>query len=214
MSIRFASYTLRTLDVPAASAFYDAVLGHHGDVVYPLHEQAVARGARPHWLAHVTTPEPDSLGAAWLAEGAQQLGPRPGGGLVMREPAGALLALGPVATPSIAGVVWHVLRTDDAGAVDRYARLFGWVPGPSMDVGSTGYRTLAYGPGEPAMGAVGALEPGVHPQWLCFFGVASLDRAFETALAHGATGMRGELPDGRRFAVCDDPQGAAFGMME
>jgi catechol 2,3-dioxygenase-like lactoylglutathione lyase family enzyme len=47
---RFFYYALRTSDVARARAFYTAVLGNDDAEIFELHEQAVARGARPHWL--------------------------------------------------------------------------------------------------------------------------------------------------------------------
>jgi predicted enzyme related to lactoylglutathione lyase len=111
-------------------------------------------------------------------------------------------------------VVFHVLRTRDAdAAAARYTAACGWAfeaPGPD------GYRTFAWRAGGVAVGALAGVEhePHVHPQWLYFFGVASVDAAAATARARGATLLPlGEL-GGRRFVVGDDPQGAAFGLME
>src|SRR5262245_17604121 len=57
----FVRYVLRTLDVEAARAFYRDVVGldfsappdKSGLEVFPLHEQARARGAPPHWLGQL-----------------------------------------------------------------------------------------------------------------------------------------------------------------
>jgi predicted enzyme related to lactoylglutathione lyase len=209
-----SSYVLRTLDPAAATAFYDAVLGHHGDAVYPLHEQARARGARPHWLGCVDTAEPEAAAASLLAHGGERLGPRPGGGVVLRDPGGAVLAVGPVAEPSVAGVVWRILRARDA-AREAYARAFGWALGEPVELDQGVFRPFAWRQGAPSVGAVGGVSPEVHPQWLYFFGVSSLDAAVEAARARGATLLPIVAPPGgRRFVVGDDPQGAAFGLME
>jgi predicted enzyme related to lactoylglutathione lyase len=165
-----SSVLLRTTDAPAATAFYEAVLGHHGDAVYPLHENARARGARPHWIGRVDTDDPETLGGRLLADGGERLGPLPGGGYILRDPGGALLGIGAEPTPSAAGVVFHVLRTRDAdAAAARYTAACGWAfeaPGPD------GYRTFAWRAGGVAVGALAGVEhePHVHPQWLYFFG--------------------------------------------
>ncbi len=211
----FSSYVLRTTDPDAAAAFYDVVLGHHGDAVYPLHENALARGARPHWLGCVGTGQHEAYLEGLVAGGGERLGPRPGGGVALRDAGGALLALGLDAEPSVAGDVWHVLRTRDHKlAAETYARLFGWALGERVELGP-GYRTFAWRPGAPSVGAVGALEDGVHPQWLLFFGVASIEAAVAAARYGGGTALPiHRLPDGRRCAVAEDPQGAAFGLVE
>ena len=213
----FARYALRTTDATAAATFYDAVLGHRGDAIFPLHEQALARGARPHWLGHVDAPDAEAAATTLLARGAQRLGPGPGGTVVLREPGGALLALGGVTGPSTAGVAWHVLRTPDAeAAAAMYADLFGWSLRDAVDLGATGrFRLFAWGDGESPTGAIGGITPGVHPQWLFFFHVASVARAMEQVTAKGgAVASTNALPDGRSAAVCDDPQGAAFGLID
>lgn len=213
---RFSRYVLRTTDVPAARAFYQRVLGHEGDEISPLHEQALARGARPHWLGQIDVSDPEAAAAPLLAAGAQQLGKGPGGAVVLRDPGGALVALGGVSAPSRAGVVWHVLRSHGAERLtSQYAALFGWTLGEPLDVGGERFHALAWKQGERPAGAVGEITEGVHSQWLYFFGVESLDTAVARVRELGGLVVGpSSFPDGSRFAACDDPQGAAFGLME
>jgi len=120
---RFFHYTLRTTDVAAARAFYSAVLGDTGAEMVPLHEQALARGARPHWLGFLEVAEVDLASSKFVARGAVPLGPKwlnPRGleASVMRDPGGAVVALGkPAAADGAEGpcpkVAWHVLNTAD-----------------------------------------------------------------------------------------------------
>src|SRR4051812_15951419 len=109
---RFFQYTLRTNDVAAAQAFYDKVLGPNELEIVQLHEVAVARGARPHWLGFLDVAEVDAAVAAFSARGATSLGPKwlnPKGleAAVLRDPGGAVVALGkpahavPVAPPAV-----------------------------------------------------------------------------------------------------------------
>lgn len=210
-----AQQLLRTTDPVGATAFYDAVLGHHGDAVYLLHENAIARGARSHWVGCVDTPDAEGVAALFLADGGQRLGPRPGGGLILRDPGGALVAFGPVDAPSVAGVGLHVLRSRDAAAAEaRYAATFGWSFRASA---VEGVRTFAWSAGGPDVGVIQGVEdsPGVHPQWLPLFRVPDVDAAVTAARDLGATLLPlAALPDGRRYAIGDDPQGAAFGLLE
>jgi predicted enzyme related to lactoylglutathione lyase len=213
---RFARYVLRTADAPAAQAFYQDVLGHQADHIYPLHEQALARGARPHWLGHIDVADPAAAAAPFLAAGGLQYGERPDGVVVLRDPGGAILALGGVNGPSRAGVQLHVLRAPNAeNLAARYVELFGWSLGERLVLakGET-YRRFAFAPGEPSAGVVGDVTAGVHPQWLFFFAVPSLENALAKVRAHGGVAIEpSELPDGRQVAACDDPQGAAFGLV-
>lgn len=57
-------------------------------------------------------------------------------------------------------------------------------------------------------------RPEVHTHWL-FFSVPSLDVAVGRVREHGGLVIGPmELPGGARVAACDDPQGAAFGLIE
>jgi predicted enzyme related to lactoylglutathione lyase len=216
-SRRFSRYVLRTTNVPAAEAFYASVLGHHGDQIFPLHEQALARGARPHWLGHIDVSDPAAAAAPLLAAGGQQLGERADGIVVLRDPGGAIVALGGASAGSRAGVLWHVLRARNIDSLAAlYAETFGWAFGEYIALGNgERYRALAFSGGERNAGVVGELSEGVHPHWLFFFGVDSLKDAVARVRAHGGLVMEpSALPDGTEFAVCDDPQGAAFGLMK
>ena len=215
----FARYALRTTDAEAATAFYDAVLGHHGDWVYPLHEQAIARGARPHWLGHIDVADPEASAAPLFARGAERSGVRPDGVIVLRDPGGAILAFGGASGVSTAGVVWHVLNTRDAErAGQSYAELLGWSLGERIDLGEDGnVRAFAWSAGSPSIGAIADVigRPGVHPHWLFFFGVDSVEGAASAVRDRGGVVIGPKaLPDGTRYALCEDPQGAAFGLMQ
>jgi predicted enzyme related to lactoylglutathione lyase len=149
-----------------------------------------------------------------------RLGPPPGSGdfAVLRDPGGAVVAVTNALGPSSAGVVWHQLNTEEPErAVANYSALFGWCAPQEIDLGPFGrHRQLAFGPGEPIVGMISdvAARPEVHTHWLFFFGVPSLDRALERVRAHDGIVIGPlMLPAGVRIAACDDPQGAAFGLI-
>jgi predicted enzyme related to lactoylglutathione lyase len=213
---QFSRYVLRTTDVAGARAFYESVLGHCGDQVVALPEQARARGARPHWLGHLDVADPSGTAGSLLAAGGQQLGASEGV-VVLRDPGGAIVALGGAGGASHAGVVWHVLRARHVEALSAlYVELLGWSLGEPMESSTAErYRTLAWREGGPGVGVVGEISEGVHPHWLFFFGVQSLADAVARVRAQGGMVLQpSELPDGTLYAVCDDPQGAAFGLMQ
>lgn len=220
----FSRFLLRTTDPEAAARFYDAVLERRGDGIVPLHEAARARGAQPHWLGHVLVRDiggVERLAARFVERGATRLGPAPGVAdfVVLRDPGGALVAVTEGAAPSSAGVVWHQLNTQDpARAAADYSDLFGWSLGIEEDLGALGrHRQFAFAPGGPNIGTIsGAADrPGVHTHWLFFFAVPSLGAAVHRVLAHGGKVIGPiVLPSGARVAACDDPQGAAFGLIE
>lgn len=224
-TVSFSRYVLRTTNVDAAHVFYDAVLGQRGDGIFQLHEAALARGARPHWLGLLGVHELggfEAMVARFVERGATRLGPAPAVGAdfaVLRDPGGALLGLTDSMASSAASVVWHQLNTHDrARAVENYTTLFGWSPTGEIALGELGrHQRFAFGVGAPSVGVISDIEgrPEVHPHWLYFFTVPSLDRAVDQVKRRGGL-VAGPLllPNGVRVAACDDPQGAAFGIVE
>ncbi len=232
-SARFRQCIFRTTDVAAARAFYRDVLGHEGDGIVELPAAAIARGARPHWLEVLDVSGRgaiEEVAAGFIAAGATRLGPparvEAGGSdvVVLRDPGGAMIALGGAGSPSRAEVGWHQLSTADAPRAARlYAEICGWSAGDEVDLGALGkIRPLGWAPGaEPRAGITGIEDrPELHPNWLSFFVVPSMERAIGEVLARGGKVVGPmTLPfsvsgKGDRFAACDDPQGAAFGIME
>ncbi len=223
----FFKIMLRTLDVDAARAFYAAVLGDVSLEIVPLHEVAIARGARPHWLGFVDVGDVERAAAAFLERGATQLAPtwvNPEGlqAAVMRDPAGAVVAL---AKPSERStrfgpeVLWYLLHTNDVErARASYGELFGWAFDAPTDLGSHGVlHPFAWEPGGAPVGAMSdvSTRPGVPPHWLFNIRVASLDESVDAVLAGGGVVVGPfTLPSGARVAICDDPQGAAFAIRE
>jgi predicted enzyme related to lactoylglutathione lyase len=59
-------------------------------------------------------------------------------------------------------------------------------------------------------------EPSsVHVHWLFYFSVANLDDAIAKVRANGGNPQSAVvLPNGDRIARCEDPQGAAFGLLQ
>jgi hypothetical protein len=200
------------------------VLEQRGDGIVALHESAIARGARPHWLGHIRVRElggSEATAARFVEQGATRLGPPPGTGdfVVLRDPGGAIVALTDGATESSASVVWHQLNTrDPARAAGSYSALFGWSFTTTLDLGQLGrHQRFAFAAGEPSIGLLSDVEgrPEVHTHWLFFFAVPSLDVAVERVRRHGGSAIGPiELPNGVRVAACDDAQGAAFGIIQ
>lgn len=79
------------------------------------------------------------------------------------------------------------------------------------------HRSLAWADGQPTIGMISDIagRPEVHPHWLFLFAVPSLDAAVARVRSLGGIAIGPTaLPNGARVAVCDDPQGAAFGLIE
>jgi len=220
MSARFRRYELRTTDVSAARAFYEAVLGHGGDAIVELPATARERGAPAHWLGHIGPVDVDGIVSQWMAGGAMRLGPPSAERAIVRDPNGATVALTSESPVSRADVVWHLLNTAHvARALACYLELFGWQERDCTELPAPFglQRRFAFGQDAPAAGALTDISarPTVHEHWLYFFGVPSFDEALARVLANGGEVFAAvEGPDGVRGAMCHDPQGAAFGLMK
>lgn len=222
---RFSRFDLRTTDADAARAFYASVLGHDRASIWPLHEQARARGAQPHWLGQIEVSNLPQVAAELEARGATALGPtRPtsdgGQAAVFRDPGGAIVAVGtPPVEPATLSVALHVLNTPNAShAAAMYHDLFGWDLTEQTELPAVGrIQHFAFQPGAANVGVIADItgRPGIHPHWLFFFAVDALDASLEKARRAGGKVLEPTvLPTGQRFCVCDDPQGAAFGLCQ
>lgn len=216
---QFTNYTLRTTDVEAARAFYDAVLGPAVADIVPLHEQALKRGAVPHWLGTIRVDEVDAKATELATLGCERLGPTMASNgrsfASLRDPGGAVFGLSSHATPSRAKVVWHFLSTRDVDAsAGVYQRVFGWQRTGSSALGSVEYHNFAWAAGQTDVGSMSSTSGrmGVHPHWLFQMQVPAFDVAVSTAKANGATFAAIIDTDGMRIAIGDDPQGAAFSL--
>jgi uncharacterized protein len=223
----FFQLTLRTLDVEAARSFYTSLLGGGPLEIVQLHEQAVARGARPHWLGFLEVGDVDQAAADFVRRGASPLAPkwRTAAGVeaaVMRDPGGAILALAKPPSREYAArrsrepeVVWYELNTSEVGrAKVHYSELFGWaIEEPTEQGGLAVVHPFAWQPGGRQVGSMAAIEgrAGVHAHWLFHFRVDSLARAAQVVRDAGGVAFDPmTLSNGDQLAVCDDPQGAAF----
>jgi predicted enzyme related to lactoylglutathione lyase len=214
MSHGFVRWELRTIDVGAARSFYEAILEGGPLEVTALPEVALSRGAKPHWLGHLSAADAEAMKDAFVARGAMRLG----NGQSLKDPSGAVLTFTSETTPQRTDVVWQQLLTSDPRRAEKdYGELLGMsVRGPMEVPGHGTFDTFSWGDG-PTAGAVGDItgKPHIHPQWLFFFRVSDLAAA--TAQVKELGGLvigPTALPDGRRVAVCDDPQGAAFALMQ
>jgi predicted enzyme related to lactoylglutathione lyase len=239
MSGQFCRYDLRTTDVDAARLFYAAVVGLDLDAkpssdeppmlaVWPLHEQALARGAPAHWLGSIGVGDVDATVRRLLALGGAPLGPlqvRAADGVpfaTLRDPGGAVVAVrGDARSPVQAPVAWHQLHTRDlerAWAV--YSEVFGWTIEQTVAAADLegGHRMFAWGGAGVSHGSMAntAQWPGVHVHWMYYFRVADLDAAAAQVQEHGGlvVGSASTLPNGSRVWPCEDAQGAAFGLYQ
>jgi predicted enzyme related to lactoylglutathione lyase len=249
---QFVWYDLMTTDPEAAQAFYTAVMGWGTQVwensgmsytmwtagdkplggIMKLPDEAVASGARPHWVGYVAVPDTDAT-----VSRAQELGgkvmvpptdiPTVGRFAVIADPQGALNApitpegsgQGPQGMPPVGHFSWHELSTttDAETAFAFYADLYGWEKTSAMDMGDMGVYQM-FGPGGIPFGGIykkPAEQPG-PPAWLHYCRVADVNAAVETVGKKGGQVLNGpmEVPGGDMVAMFLDPQGGPSAVHE
>ena len=109
-------------------------------------------------------------------------------------------------------LVWNEAQLDDpAAAREFYTSVFGFRYDEVPEAG--GYTTFSTG-GDP-LGGLGGHQPGMPKGWLACFSVASTDDTVASVEASGGkvTMAPMDTPWGR-FAVVEDPWGAAFEVMQ
>jgi predicted enzyme related to lactoylglutathione lyase len=222
-SHRFTRFTLRTLNVEAAHRFYAELLGHAQSEIFPLHEQAIARGARPHWLGQIEVEDVDRMADTFVERGATRMGPTasfPDGHrfTVLRDPGGAVVGLvSPSRYREPNQIVWHQLNTLELEKVRAaYADLFGWeMTALEQHAEHGAFQNFRWSRSQDDCGAMSDItgKSGRHPHWLFQFRVSDLARAMDVVRAEGGL-VLGPYAwrDGGQVAVCDDPQGAAFAL--
>ena len=225
MIAQFSKIELRTHDVNAARAFYLSALGYEVKHIVRLPEVAAARGAPSHWLGHIRVDHVDDCATAFVASGAQRLGPTQqtsnGANMaLLRDSGGAVVALS--STPDdVLGVdvAWYQLLTADLEkAAANYQDSLGWLMTERVDLGEIGTAQLfSWHPDRANVGILIDIMrlPMAHPHWLFHFRVPALATAVAAVRAAGGKVVdQTVMNDGTQIAVCDDPQGAAFALQE
>jgi len=228
-------------DMDGAKAFYGDLLGWTwtgGDEEYGGYSNAekdgsqvaglgplMAEGDAPAWTTYFATDDaPATAGRI-----------RDAGGTVVVEP----MEVGPMGTMVIAldpqghafglwqagehtGVqrfnepgtlVWNEGAVDDTGSARRfYSAVFGFEWDP-MEMEGMDYATFRTG--DRPLGGLGQAQPGLPKGWTVCFAVASTDGAVGAVEAGGGKVLHpAEDTEFGRFAVLEDPWGAAFSVME
>lgn len=184
-----------------------------------------AQGVPPFWMCYVTVKSADETAKKAQALGATVMAPPfdvqdYGRMAILRDPEGAMISIWQAGTHIGAQRVgepgapcWLELSTDDPEKAGRfYTELFGW--GLKAD---PQYSEILRG-GTP-IGGIMKMPPemkGVPPHWGVYFQVASCDASASKAKALGGTVCFGpqDIEKVGRFAVIQDPQGAAFSMFQ
>ena len=227
-------------DVDAAKTFYSAVLGwsytggdpEYGGYLTCVINDKLAAGLAPQqdpstpprWTTYFAT---DDIGAAANrvtgAGGAVIFGPMEVGPMgqtaIATDPEGHPFGLwqagqhiGVRIYNEPGALVWNEAAVDDVPAARTfYSAVFGF----RFDEveGAGGYATFATDAGP--LGGLGGYQPGAAKGWTACFSVGSADDAVAAVQEHGGkvTMPAQDMPYGR-FAVVEDPWGAAFSVMQ
>ncbi len=252
----FIWYELMSPDPAGSKTFYDRVVGwtiaeksgspgqdyrmigrpdgENAGGVLGLTPAMVDNGARPTWLAYLSTPDVDACVRAVGADGGSVRMPAtdmPGIGRIamIADPQGApIYLMTPTPPPRMEDassdvfsvdrpqhIRWNELATSDPDAACAfYCKHFGWSQDGAMDMGPMGkYRFLQQG--GIGIGAVMPTIPGTSSLWRYYIGVDDIDRAKSEVESGGGKVVDGphEVPGGEFSLYGIDPQGAAFGLV-
>jgi predicted enzyme related to lactoylglutathione lyase len=220
-----------TTDNPAGPDMVYTMAELGGKPVAALYQQGAeqqSQGIPPHWLSYVTV-----ANAAETAEKAKSLGGNvlmdafdvmeAGRMALIQDPTGATFAIwqpqqhiGAHLVNEYGALIWNELATTDKNvATDFYTKLFGW-SSQTQEMPSGPYTSFMNGESM----AAGMLEMteewgNIPPHWMVYFGTDDCDATVATAKELGGTILVDptDIPSVGRFAVLQDPQGAAFSVI-
>ncbi|MDQ1741543.1 MAG: uncharacterized protein QOE53_3195 [Pseudonocardiales bacterium] len=215
-------------DMPAGEGIVYSMAKHRGRsaaAISPQQPEEAAQGIPPHWNVYVTVEDVDASAGKAREAGGKVLAPPfdvfdAGRMAVVADPAGAVLCLWQAGTNIGAEVVnepgsmtWaDCATTDPAAAQGFYSSLLGW----RFDQMSEEPPYWVIFNGERSQGGMTAPPPGVPSNWFPYFGVIGIEETMQIADAFGGTPFLGpvDVPNGSRFALIQDPQGAPFAIYE
>jgi hypothetical protein len=199
--------------------------GHDVAAIAQMSPDMQAQGIPPMWNSFVSVANVDEtarcakeLGGAVLTEpmdvfdvGRMAVVQDPTGGVIVAWQAGTFVGATLVNVPGC--FCWNELVTHDPQkATDFYTGLLGWNT-HVMNMGKFDYTTFLVG--ERANGGMMQIQPDwgdMPPSWSVYFAVEDCDAAVEKAQSLGGKLFvpPTDIPDTGRFAMVQDPQGAAF----
>ena len=189
------------------------------------------QGMPPHWSCYFSVANVDeaakkaaSLGGKILA--APRDAEEAGRMAVIADPSGAAFCLwqakkhlGAAIANEHGAVTWSELSTRNVDACGKfYAKLFNWEPATMAMPGGMQYTTFNAGKDMRAgMMAMPAEVPAQVPSyWAVYFAVTNCDKSLAQIGKLGGKVVvpATDIPNVGRFAMCNDPQGALFAILQ
>jgi uncharacterized protein len=201
------------------------VKGKEVCALYPMMPEQ--RKRKPMWLPFINVASVDRTAQKAQAAGASLCAgpmdvPDAGRMAVLADPTGAVFALwqarGNIGTKlkQVPGTIcWHDLSTPDPAVAGKfYRKVFGWKV-EIMDFSGNSYHLFKQ-KGEGVGGMWPMPLPKFPPAWFTYWVVESCAKAVPKAKRLGGKVVLGPItvPKTCTFAVIQDPQGAAFGVLE
>ena len=197
--------------------------------LYKLSPDMSAQGIPPHWLSYILVTNADESAEKVKTAGATLLnGPfdvhTVGRMAVIKDPTDAVFAIWQPKEHKGSGIYnvpnsfcWNELGTrDTAKAGEFYSNVFGWSsePFPESPVEYTIFKN-----GDRGAGGMYKITPemgSMPPHWLVYFAVDDCDAQVQRATELGGSVMKpaDNIPGIGRFAILNDPQGAAFAIIK
>jgi len=192
--------------------------------------EQTSQGIPPNWLSYIAVESADDTAKAIAgAGGSVMMGPfdvnDAGRMAVAQDPTGAIFSIWQPGRNIGVGVknennamCWQELATGDVEAAKKfYSTVFGWDP-QTKGVGTPAEYTEIYFGGQP-MGGMMQIKPewgNMPPNWTVYYDVADCDACVAKAESLGGRICMPptDIPQTGRFAVIQDPQGAAFNIIE
>ncbi|MGE0435040.1 MAG: VOC family protein [Planctomycetota bacterium] len=111
----------------------------------------------------------------------------------------------------VGSIVWTEISTSDVAAATKfYTKVFGWKAKVMEQMG--GYVIL----GESQTGPGMMKSEGGPPMWVSYVDVKDVDKSASVVTSAGGKILAPpmEVPTVGRIAICQDPQGAVFGLFK
>jgi predicted enzyme related to lactoylglutathione lyase len=219
-------------DMPIGDQSVYTMLKVRGKQACALYKMSAEMKANmpPHWMPYVAVVSADDAAKKIESAGGTVV-QKPfdvmdvGRMAVARDPTGAVFSVwqakrhkGSEVINEPGAVCWNELSTRDTAAATKfYSAAFGWKPEVMKVEGAPPYTVFKIG--DTRVGGMMEAPPqmsNVPPHWLVYFAVTGCDAVADKTgkLGGKVLAKPQDIPNVGRFAVLQDAQGAAFGVLQ